>query len=71
MIMDGLYNKYVVSKSNGNKVDENAEYFVLRLDENGEKNHVDACKKAILVYAENIKEFLPKLSEDLIQKYGE
>lgn len=52
-------------------VDENAEYFVLRLDENGrDPKHISACRKAIITYAEEIKEHLPDLSKDLIERYG-
>jgi len=52
-------------------VDDNSEYFVLRLDDNvSDKNHLAACRKAILTYAENIRSFTPKLAEDLIEKYG-
>ena len=66
----GLYNRYKVSKINGD-VDPNAEYFVLRLDDGGsDPKHIEACKKAILVYAEEIKEHLPELSNDLKNKYG-
>lgn len=68
---DGLYQKYIISKANGNPVDENAEYFILRLDEGGnDKKHIEACRKAVLTYANEIKEHLPKLSEDLITRYG-
>jgi len=67
----GLYNKYIVSKSNGEPVDNNAEYFVLRLDENGkDKNHIDACRKAIITYAEAISDHLPELSKDLYRRYN-
>ncbi len=53
-------------------VDENAEYFVLRLDKNGsDQIHIEACRKAVLAYAEAIKSHLPELSEDLIKCYGE
>ncbi len=51
--------------------DEDAEYFVLRLDRNGnDKKHIDACRKAIKVYANEIKKHLPELAKDLIEKYG-
>lgn len=50
--------------------DENAEYFVLRLDKNGsDPVHMEACRKAILFYAELIKYHLPELSYDLISRY--
>lgn len=52
------------------QVDPEAEYFVLRLDGKGEYNHVEAGRKAIITYAESIKEYLPHLVEDLIERYG-
>ena len=67
----GLHRKYIISKMNGDPVDENAEYFVLRLDENGgDSKHIEACRKAIITYAESIQDHLPELSKDLIERYG-
>jgi hypothetical protein len=52
-------------------VDPMAEYFVLRLDDiQKDKVHMDACRKSVLFYADLIKDHLPELSNDLIQKYG-
>lgn len=52
------------------EVDETNEYFVLRLDDNcKDKIHLEACRKAVLIYAEEIKNHLPKLSEDIINRY--
>lgn len=52
-------------------VDPRAEYFVLRLDKDSkDKKHLEACRKAVLVYANEIKEHLPQLSKDLIERYG-
>jgi hypothetical protein len=65
----GLLHKYNITKTNGHPMDIDAEYFVLRLDDKGEKNHVNACRKAILIYANEIKEYLPELSKELIEKY--
>lgn len=66
----GLHQRYVVYKINGNPVDLNAEYFVLRVDKNGsDPKHIDACRKAVITYAENIKNHLPELAEDLINRY--
>ncbi|MFW6243273.1 MAG: hypothetical protein ACOC2W_03850 [bacterium] len=66
----GLYNKYHLTKTSGKPIDPNAEYFVLRLD-NGckDKRHLDACRKAALTYANEIKDHLPKLSKELIDSY--
>ncbi len=67
----GLHQRYVVSKTSGKPVDEKAEYFVLRLDWGGDDHrHIEACRKAVLKYAEEIKEHLPDLSKDLIGRYG-
>ena len=67
----GIKKKYVIKKVDGSQVDEYADYFVLRLDEHQkDEQHRKACRIAILVYANKIKEHLPKLAEELIQKYG-
>ncbi len=67
----GLHQRYIVAKSNGKPVDPKAEYFVLRVDKNGnDPKHIDACRKAVLTYAENIRECLPELAQDLIDRYG-
>lgn len=62
----GLLPKYFISKVSGEPLDEGSKYFVLRYDLNGsDKKHISACRKALAVYAEEIKEHLPLLSEDL------
>lgn len=67
----GLHGRYFVEKVNGEPIDENAEYFVLRLDKYGsDQKHIAACRKAILTYANEIKDHLPKLSKDIIERYG-
>ena len=67
----GLHQRYIVSKSNGEPVDPSAEYFVLRVDLNGkDPKHIEACRKAVITYAENIQKHLPELSKDLIERYG-
>jgi hypothetical protein len=66
----GLIAKYIIHKLDGSPVDENAEYFVLRLDYKGkDKKHIDACRKAVLTYANEVKEHLPLLAKELIEKY--
>ena len=68
---NGLYLRYNVTKTNGEPVDEKAEYFVLRLDEGGDDiKHIKACRKAIRVYAKKIKKHLPQLSKDLLKRYS-
>ena len=67
---DGLHLRYIISKSNGEAVDDDAEYFVLRLDSGGnDSKHIAACRQAIITYAINIKDHLPKLSKELIDRY--
>lgn len=52
------------------EVDADAEYFTLRLDFGGnDQKHIDACRKAIMTYADEIKNHLPELSTDLIKRY--
>ena len=67
----GLYKKYNIYKNDGRPVDRDAEYFVLRLDSLGnDPIHVEASRKAVLVYADEIKDYLPELSNELKEKYG-
>lgn len=69
---NGLHGRYIVEKVNGEPIDDDAEYFILRLDKNGsDPKHIAACRKAIMTYAEEIKDHLPKLSQDLIEKYSD
>lgn len=66
---NGLHQRYIVAKTRG-KLDEKAEYFVLRLDNNGnDPNHIKACRRAIAVYAHEISEHIPQLAKDLQQRY--
>ncbi len=51
-------------------VDKDSEYFVLRLDEKGsDPIHIEACRKAVRTYANEIKSHIPKLAEDLFNRY--
>lgn len=51
-------------------VDKNAEYFVLRLDENQKDiYHLHACRFAIQAYADAIEKVLPDLALDLRERY--
>jgi hypothetical protein len=53
----GLYFKYGITKTNGDPVDPDALYFVLRLDSGGDDPiHIEACRRAALVYAHAIKD---------------
>jgi len=67
----GLYTKYQLSKVSGESLDENAEYFVLRLDKDGDPLHVDACRCAIITYAVVMEKTHPELAKDLKNRYGE
>jgi hypothetical protein len=52
-------------------VDKDAQYFILRLDNGGsDPKHIAACRKAVLCYANEIKDHLSELSKDLIEKYS-
>ena len=65
--MEGLINKYKLEKTNGNPIDPNAKYFVLRYDAGQkDKKHGAACRKALYKYALEIADHLPELSKDLV-----
>jgi hypothetical protein len=71
----GLQKRYNVRKIGKDGIvrerdqDPNAKYFVLRLDNYGEKNHVLACRAALKLYADLIGIYLPELSEDIKDNY--
>lgn len=68
--MAGLEVKYNVSKIDGT-VDENASYFVLRLDDCCEnKKHQEACLDAVITYARAIRDTNKELHDDLMNLYG-
>ena len=51
----GLHQRYTVTKSNGEPVDPNAVYFVLRLDSGGRDwPHIGACREAAKAYADAV-----------------
>ena len=64
----GLHRKYVVSKADGSPVDEDAVYFVLRVDSGGQTDHVEASRAAMKEYALKIRYFLPKLAADILKE---
>lgn len=70
-IDDGLYNKYIISKTDGSEVDKDAKYFVLRYDDK-QKNKVNmkASLEAIKTYAEIIDETNEFLAYDLMKIYN-
>lgn len=61
----GLYNKYIVARADGRRLEEGAEYFVLRLD-----TRTPAALAAIRAYADAIRATHPQLAQDLVAKYG-
>lgn len=65
----GLQSRYIITKVNGNQMDPEANYFVLRLDKKCEPNHRNACLQALRTYATMIKPHLPQLAEELEKKY--
>ena len=50
-------------------VDKDAEYFVMRLDDGGDLDHVKACRIGIHAYADAIERHLPVLAKDLRERY--
>jgi hypothetical protein len=62
----GFHLRYLVSKANGEPIDPNAEYLVLRIDNGGrDPQHIHAGQLAALTYADAIKDHLPNLAADL------
>lgn len=66
----GLYNKYIITRRDGTPIDRGNEYFVLKLDGYGNFNHIDACRAALMTYADEIESHNPKLAKDLRRKYS-
>ena len=67
----GLLNKYNITKTDGTQIDENSEYFVLRLDYGGsDPEHIEACRLAMITYAARIVYHLPQLFKDIMERYG-
>lgn len=63
---DGFYGLKPVTKA----VDENSEYFIMRLDEEGKDiNHIKACRIGVHAYAHAIEPFIPELAKDLRERY--
>ena len=57
----GLYGKYIVTKTDGEPTEPQAQYFVLRIDTDPH------AQKALVAYARSIKKDNPTLAEDLIK----
>lgn len=63
---NGLHQRYQIAKADGTPVDPRGFYFVLRLDGLGDDPiHTAACRAAARVYAEQIREHIPQLADDL------
>ena len=60
----GLYDKYIVQKTSGEPIDEGAEYFVLRVDTDGD------ARAALNFYATLIQKKNSALSRDLQDRLG-
>lgn len=51
-------------------VDNNSEYFVLRLDKDGsDPDHIRACRIAVNAYADAIEHHIPGLAKDIRKKW--
>lgn len=67
----GFHRRYTVIKANGQAVDKEAEYMVLRLDWAGDdKVHIRACRTAAIAYANAIQYHIPKMAEDIFERYS-
>ena len=63
----GLYNKYIIQKTDGSAIDPDAAYLVLRLDK-GE--YVEACRRAALTFASWVCDANPRLFQDIVDWMG-
>lgn len=69
---EGFHKRYIVFKTSGEPVDENAEYLVLRVDWGGDdKEHIRAGRTAARAYANAVRHHLPKVAEDILLRYTE
>jgi hypothetical protein len=57
--MRGLFQKYRVEKADGSPIDDDADYFVLRLDTDSRARH------AARTYARDIESVNPQLARDI------
>jgi hypothetical protein len=67
---NGLHRKYKISKADGTPVNPNNVYFLLKLEGEGDPIHIEACRKAVLKYADEIEQHIPQLAKDLREKYS-
>jgi len=66
----GLFQKYILTRTDGKPIDPEDEYFVLKVKGKGNSVRIEACRRAVITYAMNISPFLPQLSTDLLNKYA-
>ena len=67
---NGLYNKYVISRTDGTPINPENVYFILKLEGEGDSIHIEACRKAVLKYADEIELHIPLLAKDLRERYS-
>ena len=62
--------RFIAHKFMAVPVDDNAEYFVMRLDNGGsDKEHIKACRIGVHAYADAIEHHLPELAKDIKERY--
>jgi hypothetical protein len=65
----GIIQKYIISRTDGTPIDPKNAYFILKIEGNGDPEHINASRIAVCAYADAIKNHLPELSKELIEKY--
>ena len=60
--MKGLYNKYIVTKTNGHPLAEGFQAIVLRIDGG---QYMDACRTGVLAFAKAVESLNPDLAFDI------
>ena len=62
--MKGLYQKYIVTKTSGEPLPDDARLIVLRIDSG---KYLHACRAGVAAFAEAVREHNPILADDLIK----
>jgi predicted SnoaL-like aldol condensation-catalyzing enzyme len=65
MSNQGLVKKFYIERTDGEELPEGAKYFTLRYD--SESKDGEASRKALTVYADEIKSINPVLSKELLR----
>ena len=68
---NGLYRKYKIERTDGTLINPENEYFILKVKGVGDQKHIDASRKAVITYAEEMRRELPELANDLFIRYRE